>query len=398
MREYVLSNGEVIRLKRYIEQKYENLGAEQKLAIWSDAAHRIIESRLPAFPDEVKKRMRAELLYKQRETLVIHQDDALREFMTLDLNQEELLAPLTVWVSSRSALPLEDEDVRYTLQKWAQHTPDHISLEALAEEDAKAAEASQPMKKPGCALDETAAAIEITDMANLSGAAHSATPAPLPMHRIWLGHPRAIMASVSLGCLAAAVILVFTANSLRNEPPVAKARSYPSVMEIMLRDIRERESLPRAGGIPAELRYVEVDKTRVRVFLQDRGSLLADEPYLSAIIASAKRYDIHPLLLFAITGQEQGFVPKDHKEAERIANNPFNVFGSWESYNTSIEASADIAAKTVRNISRRRQGSEHPIQWLNRTYAEDPEWWTGVTWIFNTMQQQIEGKSFEWAK
>ena len=91
-------------------------------------------------------------------------------------------------------------------------------------------------------------------------------------------------------------------------------------------------------------------------------------------------------------------MPKDQKQAKQIANNPFNVFGSWESYNTTIEVSADIAAKTVKNISRRRPGDDHPIQWLNQTYAEDPEWWTGVTWLLNTMRQQIEGKSFEWAK
>ncbi|HEY4391315.1 MAG TPA: hypothetical protein VGN02_08180, partial [Paenibacillus sp.] len=309
---------------------------------------------------------------------------------TLDLNQGELLDALTVWVSSRSVIPLDDKGVRDTLQQWSQHSPDMISLKVLVEERSQASEALQLMSESGCAAEETAAAVETASVADF-------LDAPTAIWK-WFVRYRAIIVSVTLGCLAAVIILVIRMNSFWNEQPAAEAQSYPSVMEIVLRDIRERESLQRAGGIPADLHYVKVDKKRLALFLQDRNSLLAEEPYLSAIIASAKRYDIHPLLLFAITGQEQGFVPKDQKQAKQIANNPFNVFGSWESYNTTIEVSADIAAKTVKNISSRRLGDEHPIQWLNKTYAEDPEWWTGVTWLFNTMRQQIEGKSFEWAK
>lgn len=390
MQEYILSEGEAARLKKYIEKKYVNLDSEQRLAIWSDAAYRVIDSRLPSFSDEVKAKLRFELLSKHKDTLIIHQDDALAECLTLDLNQKELLDALMLWVSSRSVIPLDDEGVRDILEQWSQHSPDRISLKLLVDERPQASEALQLMNESGCAAEETAASVETANVADF-------LDIPTAIWN-WFVRYRSIIGSVTLGCLAAVIILMIRMNSFRNEQPTAGTQIYPSVMEIMLRDIRERESLRRAGGIPAELRYVDVDKKRLSLFLQDRKSLLAEEPYLSAIIASAKRYDVHPLLLFAITGQEQGFVPKDQKQAKQIANNPFNVFGSWESYNTTIEVSADIAAKTVKNISSRRLGDDHPIQWLNQTYAEDPEWWTGVTWLFNTMRQQIEGKSFEWAK
>ena len=391
MQSFILSDGDAVRLKKYIEEKYVDLDSEQRLAIWSDAAHRVIDSRLPSFPDKVKEKVRFELLNKQKDTLIIHQDDALRECLTLDMNQEELLGALTVWVSSRSAMPLEGESLRDTLLQWSQHSPDQISLNALVEAGCQASDAPQHMNETSCVAKEIAVSVETANTANMAGLYIPTA------HRRWIVRPWAIVGIVS-SCVAAAIILVFTMNSFRNEQPTASTQTYPSVMEIMLRDIRERESLRRADGIPAELRYMDIDKKRLSQFLQDRNSLLAEEPYLSAIIASAKRYDVHPLLLFAITGQEQGFVPKDQKQAKQIANNPFNVFGSWESYNTTIEVSADIAAKTVKNISSRRLGDDHPIQWLNQTYAEDPEWWTGVTWLFNTMRQQIEGKSFEWAK
>ena len=87
----------------------------------------------------------------------------------------------------------------------------------------------------------------------------------------------------------------------------------------------------------------------------------------------AKEKDIHPLFLFAITGQEQAFVPRTHKLAKQIANNPFNVYYSWKEYNTTIEQSARIAANTINRLSEDRPYNIDAITWINREYAEDLE-------------------------
>ncbi|MNI25268.1 hypothetical protein D3C73_789090 [compost metagenome] len=392
MQEFVLSNGEAVRLKKYIEMKHKDLGSEERVAIWSDAAHRIIESRLPSFPDDVKKQLRAELLNKKRDTLVIHQDDALRECMLLDLNQEELIAPLTAWVSGRSAVSVEDDILRDKLIKRSltQQSTEAVSLSALVDELAQQATESPQNITEIITTEEIAASNEALGIYT-----------PLPQEDTgWFTFHRRLALSITIGCLAVAAALVPVMNQPRQEQKLSSPVEafHPYALEMTLDKIRERAILRNVDGIPAELRYVDVDKKRLRAFLQDKNSMLADDPYLTAIIESGKQYDIHPLLLFAITGQEQGFVPKSHKDAQKIVNNPFNVFGSWESYNTSIEASANIAAKTVRNISNRRPGAIHPIQWLNQTYAEDPDWWIGVTWFFDTMLEEIEGKFFEWVE
>ena len=106
--------------------------------------------------------------------------------------------------------------------------------------------------------------------------------------------------------------------------------------------------------LPQSLKYTDIQMEELTAYLQSRSSMLAKPRYMGAIVAAAKKYNVHPLLLFAITGQEQGFVPKDHKHAVQMANNPFNVHYSWESYNTSIEESSMIAAKTVVNLSKNR--------------------------------------------
>lgn len=206
--------------------------------------------------------------------------------------------------------------------------------------------------------------------------------------RRWINSKRHIAGAVIFTVVIMS-ILIYVRGQQESKPA-----SYTSPMEMSVPI--NNEHVVTTGGIPKELQYVTVDTKRLQTYLQNKNSILAEEPYMSAIIKASNQYDIHPLLLFAITGQEQGFVSRNHKDVNKIANNPFNVFGSWESYNTTIADSATIAAKTVANISNRRLKDSHPIQWLNQTYAEDPNWWKGVTWFFNEMLVEIEDDSFEW--
>jgi len=145
------------------------------------------------------------------------------------------------------------------------------------------------------------------------------------------------------------------------------------------------QEAPADAGMPAMFRYQPIHAEAVREYLRSRNSLLAEEPYFSAIVSQAEAFGLNPLLLFAIAGQEQGFVPKSHKEAAKIANNPFNVYHSWKEFNTDISHSAEIAARTiVRRIASRPEGYD-PFVWLNMTYAEDPNWAQGVRQIFEKL-------------
>ncbi|MFM9328444.1 hypothetical protein [Paenibacillus mesotrionivorans] len=88
--------------------------------------------------------------------------------------------------------------------------------------------------------------------------------------------------------------------------------------------------------LPLVYTYHPVDPLQLKNWLQARNSLFADDPYFSAILEAAERNNLNPLLLFAITGQEQGYVPRENKQAKKIANNPFNVHHSWQAYNIGI--------------------------------------------------------------
>ena len=143
-----------------------------------------------------------------------------------------------------------------------------------------------------------------------------------------------------------------------------------------------------------ELLYKEINKAELVKLLNARNSMLAGEPYNSAIITASKEFNINPLLMFAITGQEQSFVPKGKPNSEQIANNPFNVYHSWYEYNTNVTDSARIAARTIIRLSKDRPEGVDPILWLNTRggaggYAGDRNWFIGVSRIFRMLKNDV---------
>ncbi|MBN2898545.1 MAG: hypothetical protein JXO44_07205 [Clostridia bacterium] len=140
-------------------------------------------------------------------------------------------------------------------------------------------------------------------------------------------------------------------------------------------------------GIPEFLRYHPIDKQGLKNYLSKKNVMLGESPYFEGVINVSKEYDIHPLLMFAITGQEQGYVSKENPNHLKIANNPFNVYSSWRKYNTDIEDSTGVAAGTVITILRTRPAGENPFKWINTRYAEDKNWARGVEMIFNFLMQ-----------
>jgi hypothetical protein len=172
-----------------------------------------------------------------------------------------------------------------------------------------------------------------------------------------------------------------------NNLSISKSKNTP---EALVEDVLVKKTNKEVdNGLPKELKYIEIDKNLLRGWLDNKNSILAEDPYLSSIIEIAKQYDINPLFMIAITGQEQGFVPKSQENALKIANNPFNVYESWIGYNTTIDDSSKIAAQTIINLSKGRPEEVHAIQWINERYAEDKNWWVGVDKIFSQLQREI---------
>ncbi|MFT5873999.1 MAG: hypothetical protein ACI8WT_002959 [Clostridium sp.] len=137
------------------------------------------------------------------------------------------------------------------------------------------------------------------------------------------------------------------------------------------------------------LMYKNVNIASLKIFLNSKDSLLVEEPYFSTILSVCEDFNLNPLIMFAITGQEQSFVPKSNENAYKIANNPFNVFNSWKKYNTTIEDSTNIAARTVVNLSKNRPDNIDALTWINRKYSEDGNWSKAVRSIFKQLESNV---------
>lgn len=131
-----------------------------------------------------------------------------------------------------------------------------------------------------------------------------------------------------------------------------------------------------------ELEFYEYDEIAFKKYLENKNSLLVNSQYYDTIIYACRFANIDPLLLFAIIGQEQGFVPKDDENASLIINNPYNVFGSWQKYNTNLPDSTLIAIRTIQTSLKERQEGEPVFVAINRRYAEDELWNLGVSYFY----------------
>lgn len=337
----IIDETAILKVKQYIARKHPGLTAEERAAVFANAIHRIIDRHLPDFEEGIKVRLRQELLARmgleRRFTLLT--GHVLEACLKLEL-EESGLEQLGMWMDKHRLAAVPGLPV-------AAPCPAPAPLQTSCPDQALPADESQGTAAAGRRMWRFSGVVFLL---------------------LFLASAGASAGSSTRSLVDPMVVLPPESVELAAPPPVP---DFP---------------------LPGEYSYHPVDREELKSWLHSRNSLLAEEPYFTAILEAAEGNNLHPLLLFAITGQEQAYVPKDGKKAKQIANNPFNVHNSWQSYNTGIADSARIASKTILSISRTRPADAHPIQWLNTRYAEDPQWWIGVNSIFEKMRREIHSQ------
>lgn len=166
-----------------------------------------------------------------------------------------------------------------------------------------------------------------------------------------------------------ALLLCITLFTICHEATTEIADTEPTIKLYTLTNFDTTQAFP----------YKEIDHSAFMAYLTQKRNGLIGEPYhYYKIITLARAHNIDALLLFAIIGQEQNFVQRDKNDAKQIINNPFNVYHSWETYNTNLSESTLIAINTIKNRLKNQPSDIGAIDWLNQTYAEDPKWHIGV--------------------
>ncbi|MFB9275081.1 hypothetical protein [Cohnella cellulosilytica] len=350
----LLSPTDIHTIRRYVQTKYAPLPDGRRAEIVADAIRRALARRMPDVPEDLKRRMIDRLISRclVGEKRDIRPDDVLDLFAELGQDDERLadrlLEPILEWANAR------------TQRRWS---PEQLSTRLERHRGQAPLAAAEPFA--GDEPQEEELLVRNGWRASAWAAVRSlAKPAPA-----------VVLASVlTLGTAGTLIAL----NAERPAPAARTAESEPASPVEVPAPVPDK-------GMPQTLKYADIDEAALVAYLNSRDSLLAEEPYFDAIMATAREYDLHPHLLFAITGQEQGFVPKTAKQARQIANNPFNVGHSWMEYNTDIANSAGIAARLLVKLGDSRPENQDPFEWFNRTYAEDPLWSVGVRKIFDKL-------------
>ncbi len=135
----------------------------------------------------------------------------------------------------------------------------------------------------------------------------------------------------------------------------------------------------------AKFPYRKIDYSDLKFFLKESNSILSEDKYLKPILEISEANGLDPRLLISIAGQEQSLVPKSHPNAKKIANNPFNVFHSWQEYNTNIADSTAIACRTINRLLIGCPDNFDALTWLNKSYATDKNWQDGVRFFYDQL-------------
>lgn len=422
--EYVTADN-VVALRKYIRIKNPDISGEELSAVFADALHKIIDTRIGQFEEGHRKRIKDDILRKavKKREFTINAAEVFTSCLSLKLQDSGYINSFTQWINQNQPVQVSVEKVDKLVSSIGQVKPEYLesSLSEIIEEfESSTAEAEvlqaadeQQVAAPDdlLSLEEPAAAV---DLAVPEAPAFSLGKLFEYIHKLAamvLNGLKYVKPSMKLALPAALPLVVITAfivtdlfsdhsiHALQHqdhgkyaniaEEQVDRYLTLESRVLKKLDGVSGQKSLVLLDGLHDELRYTEVNEKKLRIWLSKKNSLLAEEPYFSAIMTTSRRYDINPLLMFAVVGQEQAFVPKSGAAARKIANNPFNVYGSWQRYNTDIYDSSSLAADTIIKSSRNRPVYMNSIKWINRRYAEDPNWWNGVSQIFAQMEKEI---------
>lgn len=369
----VISKSDVLILKQYINKKYISYTQVQKLNVLTSSIHQVLDKNIAGIEETHTAKLKQEILKNTllKDGSTIFLIDIFNTCISEKDAENSFYESIVNWVNSKvenkiSLSELEKFDIQLetTLEKEITAEPKKASPEVIELETAKH-ENIECEIKPKQLISEKLKTIINSKIVRIC--------------------------FCSLFIFAILLKNTGTIKSILNPPKsknikisakksVKKSQNFVASIKIV------------NPNVPSYFNYKDVNKNSLKRYLHNKNSLLGEEPYFSTLIEVAKDFNLNPLVLFAITGQEQAFVPANDKDAKKIVNNPFNVFHSWQEYNTNLKDAAEIASRTVINLCKNRPNTEEPFHWINRKYAEDPKWGEGVLKLYNELERNNEIK------
>lgn len=363
----ILSVEDIAVLKDYIAQKHKDCSCSKKTEILANAVHQILDNNLP----EVNKEKRSEIRHSVLKSTILANGrpilllDVFNTSISLQEKSGDLSESIVEWVNLHVNTKISKKDFKEYCNEISCNN--NIDLEITDLSSDVIIEDNDRYKEEKL---EIFPFNDFRSNTNRKGAKY-------------------------IICFFI-IMLLFAAYHYRMIPDNTKAHynsrkmvayTDPFKDKIFSRLFKMDFDISMKSGLPDKFKFRRINKKILKEFLLKRKSILAEEPYFTTIISVSKEYNLNPLLLFAITGQEQGFVTKESTFSKIIANNPFNVYHSWKEYNTDINDSCKIACITIINLCKDRPLEAEPFYWINRKYAEDKNWSKAVNTIFKSLEK-----------
>jgi len=431
----ILTKEDILLLKKNISEEHPHLDNSSKAHILAKSIHNIFNESLRGFTRDYKSSIKTYLirntLLKDMET--IYQYDVLKACASSEDTSLEFIYQIAKWVSKQANEEIALNTVKSLIQEIDiddNYMDDEISLSNILEHNTEAPNTNEPSIQEASedAIDPIDNEVEDSSISkypldniepldpenNLDSQAESeeieiqSNPVKHYITQLKNKFQKIVHTDIEnerfkkyiliyslLICLLIVPIAHIVKNYLFKESnafiEVVSSLEYnEKLLEKNNVIIIDEEIQLITSHLPDYLKYREINQKNLKTYLAEKNSLLSIEPYFTTIIDCSKEFNINPILLFSIAGHEQSYVPKDNKYAEKIVNNPYNVFQSWKKYNTDIEDSSKIVCRTVINLLKDKPEKEDPFKWINRKYAEDKNWWRGVKEIFDTLEEKTK--------
>ncbi|MBZ9686347.1 glucosaminidase domain-containing protein [Clostridium estertheticum] len=377
---FVLKSKEIERIKLYVVKKYPNNSSKENASILSKTMYEIIDKNLEGIntkqKQNIKRNIMKSTILKDKENIL--KWDVFNAYIIESEENPQLKISLIEWINKNQKNTVSQKNFEEYLDSL--HNSSDIKKSSYIE-------IKSPAKHQGVsAFKHNFRSALLKYKKQLALKINSISKeVEAVLNKIY-------STKIALSVLALLILFLYLLNNPINSGEfLGDKNERPQVYasNIEKYDLYVTDAMSYHPYLPDYFNYKTIDKDKLLNFLKTRNSMLAEEPYFSAIIRASREFNLNPHVLFAITGQEQSFVPKSDENAQKIANNPFNVFHSWKEYNTSIYDSSRIAARTVINLAKDKPVDIDIFDWINNKYANDKNWGSGVRKIFEMLDELL---------
>ncbi|WP_238886790.1 hypothetical protein [Clostridium sp. YIM B02551] len=364
----VIDRQDILKLKEYIEKKYVDYTKKEKLDVLNRAVHQVLDKSIEGLETEYKHEIKIQVL---RNTISGEADttslaDIFNIYISLEGKSENYISALVRWTS----LHIKNDNSKAELELFDKNNNAHEIALQKGISDNLLKNKSLSEVAYNSAQDIRIANKNIINI---------------------LIQKKILLSFLTITIITIGIISIYNINSRRIKVHLENTSIGNSIDNKDV-DSEIKSDLWKESNLPEDFKYSNINKDKLKEFLIRKNSLLAEEPYFTTVITVSKEYNLNPLILFAVSGQEQNFVPKDEVDAKKIANNPFNVYTSWKNYNTDIRDSSKIACVTLINLCKDRPTDEDAFKWINIKYSEDKSWFKGVNQIYVDLKNELNVK------